>query len=183
MARVRSTAHPHDDVPVAEGECAIAERVVIDEGHESIGSAERTELAHASDAGSQGHAKGDSDEGSCTRSYYFGPSTITRSRIQEMIDQGYFTEGQSPIEMKLSYSKGFFTIGLRMPPHPVLADILLKFQVQLHQLTANAIAQLSNYVWAVASFGGVLSVNGFAKRYELHYHLKKMNVDGAKVQA
>jgi hypothetical protein len=79
--------------------------------------------------------------------------------------------------------EGFFTIGLRMPPHPVLADILLKYQVQLHQLTANAIAQLSNYVWAVASFGGVLSVNGFAKRYELHYHLKKMNVDGAKVQA
>jgi hypothetical protein len=26
----------------------------------------------------------------------------------------------------------FFTAGLRMPLHPVLVDILLKFQVQLH---------------------------------------------------
>jgi hypothetical protein len=37
--------------------------------------------------------------------------------------------------------KDFFIIGLRMPPHPSLADILLKFQAQL--LTPNVIAQLS----------------------------------------
>jgi hypothetical protein len=37
----------------------------------------------------------------------------------------------------------FFTAGLRMPPHTVLADILLKFQVQKNQLTPNAIVQLS----------------------------------------
>jgi hypothetical protein len=49
----------------------------------------------------------------------------------------------------------FFTTGLRMPPHPVLANILLKFQVQLHQLTSNAIGQLLKYTWVVASFGGV----------------------------
>jgi hypothetical protein len=30
-----------------------------------------------------------------------------------------------------------------MPPHPALAEILLKFQAQLHQLTPNTIAQLS----------------------------------------
>jgi hypothetical protein len=34
----------------------------------------------------------------------------------------------------------FFVAGLCMPPHPALADILLHFQVQLHQLTPNAIA-------------------------------------------
>jgi hypothetical protein len=34
----------------------------------------------------------------------------------------------------------FFIAGLRMPLHPALADILLHFQVQLHQLTSNAIA-------------------------------------------
>jgi hypothetical protein len=43
-----------------------------------------------------------------------------------------------------------------MPLHPALADILLHFQVQLNQLTPNAIAQLSKYFWAVGSFGGVL---------------------------
>jgi hypothetical protein len=29
----------------------------------------------------------------------------------------------------------FFSAGLRMPPHPMLTDILLKFQVQKPQLT------------------------------------------------
>jgi hypothetical protein len=33
----------------------------------------------------------------------------------------------------------FFVAGLRMPPHPALADILLHFQAQLHQLTPNTI--------------------------------------------
>jgi hypothetical protein len=64
----------------------------------------------------------------------------------------------------------------------VLADILLKFQVQLHQLTPNAMVQLSKYIWAVMSFKGVPSADGFAKRYELHYQPRKMEVDGAKVQ-
>jgi hypothetical protein len=45
-----------------------------------------------------------------------------------------------------------------------LANILLKFQVQLHQLTPNAMVQLSKYIWAVMSFGGVPCADGFAKR-------------------
>jgi hypothetical protein len=43
--------------------------------------------------------------------------------------------------------------------------------------------QLSKYVWAVVSFRGVPSVDGFTKRYELHYQSKKMDVDGAIMQA
>jgi hypothetical protein len=80
-------------------------------------------------------------------------------------------------------SRSFFTAGLRMPLHPVLTDILLKFQVQLHQLTPNAIAQLSKYSWVVTSFRGIPSTNGFAKRYGLHYQPKKIKVDGAFVEA
>jgi hypothetical protein len=34
----------------------------------------------------------------------------------------------------------------------------------------------------VVSFRGV-SIDGFVKRYELHYQLKKMTVDGAEVLA
>jgi hypothetical protein len=56
-----------------------------------------------------------------------------------------------------------------MPPHPALIEILLKFQVQLHQLTPDAIAQHSKYFWAVLSFGGEPSSDGFSKLYELHY--------------
>jgi hypothetical protein len=70
-----------------------------------------------------------------------------------------------------------------MPPHPVLACILLKFQVQLHQLTPNTIAQLSKYCWAVTSIRGVPSANGFAKRYELQYQPKRMEIDRDVMQA
>jgi hypothetical protein len=64
----------------------------------------------------------------------------------------------------------------------VLADILLKFLVWIHQLTCNAIDQLSKYILVVTSFGGVPSAERFAKRYELHYQLRKMEVDGVEVQ-
>jgi hypothetical protein len=62
----------------------------------------------------------------------------------------------------------FFIAGLQMPPNPALADILLKFQVQLNQLMPNAV---------ISSFGGVLSGDAFAKRYELHYQPKMMEID------
>jgi hypothetical protein len=59
-----------------------------------------------------------------------------------------------------------------MPSLPALADILLDLKAQLHQLTPNAIAQLSKYFWVIGSIGGVPSRSLFAKRYELHYQLK-----------
>jgi hypothetical protein len=71
----------------------------------------------------------------------------------------------------------YFTAGLWMPPYHVLTKILLKFQVQLHQLTLNAIVQISKYFWAMLSFGGEPSSDGFAKRHELHYQPKKVPVD------
>jgi hypothetical protein len=40
----------------------------------------------------------------------------------------------------------YFTTGLCMPPHPVLLDILCKFQVLLHQLTPNAIVQIEKFI-------------------------------------
>jgi hypothetical protein len=65
-----------------------------------------------------------------------------------------------------------------MSPHSVFIEILLKYRVQLHQLTLNTITQLSEYFWVMLSFGGEPSSNGFTRRYELHYLLKKVVVDG-----
>jgi hypothetical protein len=117
MARVKSTTHPHDDATDVGGE----------------GSAERTK----------------SDEGSHTRNYHFGPSMVIVSRIREMIDNVYFTDGMDrmPVEETILEAhadeaivfKELFTAGLRMPPHLVLLDILLKFQVKLHHLTPNIV--------------------------------------------
>jgi hypothetical protein len=63
----------------------------------------------------------------------------------------------------------FFVVGLLMPPHPTLADVLVRFQAQLQQLMPNAIARPSKYFWAIGSFGGIPSSNAFVKRSELHY--------------
>jgi hypothetical protein len=75
-----------------------------------------------------------------------------------MVQKGYFLEGEARAAgaKTVPEPNTFFVAGLCMPLHPALADILLHFQVQLHQLTPNAIAQLSKYFWAVGSFGGVL---------------------------
>jgi hypothetical protein len=64
-----------------------------------------------------------------------------------------------PHENEVVVFKDFFTTGLRMPPHPVLLDILCKFWVQLHQLTSNAIVQIIKFIWAVASCEGHPTAN------------------------
>jgi hypothetical protein len=108
-----------------------------------------------------------------------------------MIDNGYFVKGMGPEPReetmlepqpnKVVVFEEFFTARLRMPSHPVVSNILLKFWVQLHQLTSNAIIQLSQYIWAVTCFGGIPFADSFAKRYELHYQPREMEVDGTEV--
>jgi hypothetical protein len=75
------------------------------------------------------------DENSWT--YNFCTSTITLDRIKEMVEKGYFTDGEAhtpaaeavlePAADKAVVYEDFFITGPRMPPHPALADILLKF--------------------------------------------------------
>jgi hypothetical protein len=62
------------------------ERDASDEGHNIVGSVERSGSDRASDAGSQSNAEDDFDGGSCTCSYNFGPLSITMRRIREMIE-------------------------------------------------------------------------------------------------
>jgi hypothetical protein len=69
---------------------------------------------------------------------YFGSSTITVGKIKEMEERGYFPEGEGrvpgaktmlePNGDEVVVYEDFFIASLRMPPHPVLADILLHFQ-------------------------------------------------------
>jgi hypothetical protein len=56
-----------------------------------------------------------------------------------------------------------------MLPLAALIKILVKYQLQLHQPTPNGFAPLSKYFWAMMSFGGEPSSDGFMKRYELHH--------------
>jgi hypothetical protein len=66
----------------------------------------------------------------------------------EMVEKGYFADGEAqalgaeakPDCDEAVVYKDFFVAGLRMPKHLALANMLLKFQAQLHQFMPNAIA-------------------------------------------
>jgi hypothetical protein len=143
-------------------------------GGEGDGSEERTMSTEPSNAGSHSNGGDVRVKSSHLHSFCFRPSTVTVSRIYWMIDNGYFADGmgrepreetvpEPHIDEAMLYEE-FFTASLQMPPHPVLAAILLKYQIPIHQLTPIVIVQLSKYIWAVTSLGGVPSAEGFAKR-------------------
>jgi hypothetical protein len=98
-------------------------------------------------------------------SYDFGQSLVTKTHLMSMESYArYFPKGHDrapgakfvpePRANEVVMFEDFFTARLQMPPHPVLMDILHKFQVQLHQLTPNAIVQINKFIWAVTSCGG-----------------------------
>jgi hypothetical protein len=180
MDRVRSTA------------CYVGGAATGGSRGEGGGSDDRMESMRLSDVGSHGEAVDVADDGSHLWSFFFGPSTVTVNRVHRVIDSSYFAEGMGrkpreetvpePNPDEAVVFEEFFTTGLRMPPDPVLSDIVLKFWVQIQQLMSNAIVQLSKYIRAVVSFGGVPSAEGLTKRYELHYQLRKIDVDEFEVQ-
>jgi hypothetical protein len=102
-----------------------------------------------------------------------------------MVEQGFFVEGGAcvageqtvpePEDDEAVIFEEFFFAG------PVIVDILLKLQVQLHKVTPNDFAQLSKYFWDVTDFKGTPSSDGFVKRYKLHYQSKKMEIDGGAI--
>jgi hypothetical protein len=71
------------------------------------------------------------------QTYYFGSSTITVGKINEMVEKGYFPEDGAhtsraetmpePNNDELMVYEDFFATGLHMPPHPALANILEHF--------------------------------------------------------
>jgi hypothetical protein len=86
-----------------------------------------------------------------------GSQGVTKAHIASLESvTHYFLKGygrapgaesiSDPLENKVVVFEDFFAAGLHMPPHPVLLDILCKFWVQLHQLTPNAIVQISKFI-------------------------------------
>jgi hypothetical protein len=77
-------------------------------------------------------------------------------------------------EGELVVFEAFFIAGLRLPAHRFVSEVLQKFEVQVHQLTPNAVVALAKYVWATTSYGGQPSVEVFAKQYCLHWQKRKI---------
>jgi hypothetical protein len=60
-----------------------------------------------------------------------------------------------------------------LPAHRFIVEVLQKFEVQIHQLTPNAMVALTKYLWTVFSYGGEPSAVVFAKNYCLHWQKKE----------
>jgi hypothetical protein len=108
----------------------------------------------------------------------FGASRMSSVRVQDMQRFGYFggrvarVPGAEEIpepEGELVVFEAFFVAGLRLPAHRFVGEVLRRFNVQVHQLTPNAVVALSKYVWATTSYGGQPSIEVFAKYYCLHW--------------
>jgi hypothetical protein len=90
---------------------------------------------------------------------------------------GYFGSGVGRVpgaeevpkpEGELVVFEAFFTAGLRLPARRFVAEVLRRFVVQVHQLTPNAVVALEKYVWAITSYGGLLSHPGFKEQSRVH---------------
>jgi hypothetical protein len=115
----------------------------------------------------------------------FGKSTISKGDLPKMLNLGYLREAKKelihfggeettpkPGKDKVVIFKSFFKAGLRFPLNKMIADVLKKFGIYLHQLTPNAIVRLSVYIWALKSQGVEPFAEGFCRVHELHYQTK-----------
>ena len=103
---------------------------------------------------------------------------MSAALIASYVEKGYFEEGiyrppkgedtPHPENGECVVFRDFFVAGLRLPLDPAVPEILAQFNVKIHQLTPNAIVQLSKFFWAVKTFGGPISVDAFCRLYELH---------------
>jgi hypothetical protein len=186
MARVRSTARVERDGDETEA----AETVPISEAMRRSGlvSSEDTPAAEATQANVE--EVGSEDEYSCgmpskPSHLDFGKSTISEADLPKMVKLGYFSEAKKelvrfggeetipkPEKNEVVVFKSFFKAGLRFPLNGMIADVLKKFGVYLHQLTPNAIVRLSVYIWALRSQGVEPFGEGFCRVHELHYQTK-----------
>jgi hypothetical protein len=96
----------------------------------------------------------------------FGRSTVTEDDMPKLMKLGYFSEAKKelirfgeekitpkPEKDEVVVFKSFFKAGLRFPLNEMIANVLKKFGIYLHQLTPNAIVRLSVYIWALRSQG------------------------------
>jgi hypothetical protein len=162
MARVRSTARVTHDREEAE----VAETAPISKVMKWSG------LVTSEDAPAAETEQADVEETESEDDYSavprkpshldFGKSTISEDDLPKMLKLGYFSEAKKklvrfggeettpkPRKDEVVVFKSFFKAGLRFPMNKMIAVVLKKFGIYLHQLTPNTIIRLSVYIWAL----------------------------------
>jgi hypothetical protein len=164
MARVRSTARVTRDGEEAEA----AETAPISEVMKRSGLVVPEDVsdegAPAAEAEQVGAGEGESEDDysalpSKPSHLEFGRSTVTEDDMPKLMKLGSFSEAKKklirfggeeitpkPEKDEVVVFKSFFKAGLRFPLNEMIADVLEKFGIYLHQLTPNAIVRLSVYI-------------------------------------
>jgi hypothetical protein len=190
MARVRSTARVTRD----EEEAETAETAPISEVMKQSGLIVPEDVfdegACAAEAEQVGAEEDESEDDysvvpSKPSHLEFVRSTITEDDMPKLMKFGYFSEAKKelirfggeeitpkPEKDEVVVFKSFFKAGLRFPLNEMIADVLKKFGIYLHQLTPNAIVRLSVYIWALRSQGVQPFAEGFCRAHELNYQTK-----------
>jgi hypothetical protein len=185
MARVRSTARVTRDGEESEGaETAPISKVMKRSGLVVSEDAPTTEVEQV-DAEEIESEDDYSAVPSKPSHLEFGKSTIIEGDMSKLIKLGYFSEAKKelvrfggeeitpkPKKDEVVVFKSFFKVGLIFPLNGMIADVLKKFGIYLHQLTPNAIVRLSVYIWALRSQGVEPFAEGFCRVHELHYQTK-----------
>jgi hypothetical protein len=73
----------------------------------------------------------------------------------------------TPEDGEVVVFRDFFTCGLRFPYDPILPAILEAFSVKIHQLLPTSFLEMSKFIWIMKTFGCNLSVDAFARFFEL----------------
>jgi hypothetical protein len=186
MARIRSTARVERDGDETEA----VETVPISEAMRRSGLVPSKDTPAAEATQAEVEEAGSKDEYSCgmpskPSHLDFGKSTISEADLPKMVKLGYFSEAikelvhfdgeetiPKPEKNEVVVFKSFFKAGLRFPLNGMIAIVLKKFGIYLHQLTPNAIVRLSVYIWALRSQGVEPFGEGFCRVHELHYQTK-----------
>jgi hypothetical protein len=89
----------------------------------------------------------------------FFPSGTGRAPLDEQVP--------TPEDGEIVVFRDVFVCGLKFPCDPILPTILDAFSVKIHQLSPTSFLEVSKFIWILKTFGCNLSVDAFARFYEL----------------
>jgi hypothetical protein len=111
------------------------------------------------------------------KTYTFGSSQIDNTDVGSLVKNRMVGAGRAPGRETVPRSRDNEVVifrdllyaGLRFPLHPTVVDILLYFDIYLHQLTPNAILRLSVYMWICRTTKIKPSAEGFTSAHQVHH--------------
>jgi hypothetical protein len=74
-----------------------------------------------------------------------------------------------------------FAAGLRIPCQDFIEEILKAYNIEIHHLTPNEIANIAFFIWVVKSQRGNLDIGAFCSLHEMHTQFRNKNVDGRSI--